>query len=84
MLSKVADAAMKTAVLGLVGGTCFLGYTTVNQGRFLYERRVALDEKLKDMIAKGEITEEQIKSGQLRAGKGFSMPKDGNASDLKQ
>lgn len=64
--SKAADLGQRVVVLGLVGGTGFLAWTTVNQGRYLYERRKEMDAKVKEMLATGEITEAQIKDGSLK------------------
>jgi len=55
MASRVADVAQRVVVASLVGGTCFMLYTTVNQGRALVQRRKALEAQLAEMQANGEV-----------------------------
>ncbi len=55
VLSRAADATQHAVVLGLVLGTGVGLYTVVQQGRSLVERRQALDKRLKEMEARGEV-----------------------------
>ena len=47
--SKVANVAQRVVVGGLISLTLFMGYTSINQGRSLTERRHKLNAEYKKM-----------------------------------
>jgi len=53
--SKLADLGHKLAVASLIGGTCFLGYTSVTQAMELTERRKRLNAEYEKLKAAGEL-----------------------------
>jgi len=55
MSSKAADVLQKVAVVGLLGLTGVLGYTTVVQGDRLVERRHRLNAIVEDIKGRGEV-----------------------------
>ena len=48
-LTKLANAGHRLAVGGLISLTLFMGYTSINQGRVLTERRHRLNDEYKKM-----------------------------------
>ena len=67
--SRAADLLQKGIVLGLAGGTGFLFVSISSQVYTLYGRRKESEAQVKEMLRRGEITQQQIDEALRSKGK---------------